>query len=65
MDKQKRYNIILKEDLIFKSIHENYKDNDDLLKKMNIVMAQESFQQDNVIWLYKKDSLRITHPFPK
>ena len=68
MDKQTRYNIILKEDLIFKSIHEHYEDNDNLLKKINTVMGLDSFHQDNVIWLHKNNranDLLIANPFSK
>ena len=65
MDKQSRYKTIMKEDLIFKSIHTHYNDNEILMEKIKKLMEMESFQkQQNVSWLHK-ESLFVTNTFSK
>ena len=55
----------MKEDLIFKSIHTHYNDNEILMEKIKNVMEMESFQkQQNVSWLHK-ESLFVTNTFSK
>ena len=65
MDKTSRYNVVLKEEMIFKSIHENYKDDEKLNTKIREVMELDSFFSLSMTqWLYKKP-LFITNSFSK